>query len=168
MRCIRAAKLALSDFHGLAAWKFSLLERIFLTKICNIWSELPGIRTLSLTRNQITDAGLPHLHGLAALERLQLDEIAITNAGLEAKLADSRIKYLSVRSSKITDEGLRHLTTLNSVVEISIHSPHVTEAGLAQFSRLPSLRRLSINLTRERQNEIPVLNRALPKVEINR
>ncbi len=71
----------------------------------------PSFSTLSLSRSDVTDDGLRHLHRLRNLE------------------------YLRLRATSISDQGLQHLATLPNLKKVELHRTNVTDAGIAELER---------------------------------
>ena len=97
---------------------------------------------------QVTDVGLAHLAGLAALERLYL------------------------HGTPITDRGLAHLTGLPSLQRLDLYRTEVTAAGLVHLQKMPALRRLGLSEyassdRRFTDADIANLREALPNVRID-
>ena len=108
-------------------------------------SDLRQLKHLQLSKCNLTDAGLEHLRGLTGLEDLSLSENPFTGAGL-IHLCDSRaLKSLLVDSTDFDDRGMRCLAQLTNLEELSIeNSPDVTDQGLAFLAQKTSMRTLSI------------------------
>ena len=65
-----------------------------------------------LSGPKVTDAGLVHLTGLTALERLDLVDTQITDAGLVHLSGLTALEELDLSRTRITGSGLVHLTGL--------------------------------------------------------
>jgi Leucine-rich repeat (LRR) protein len=72
---------------------------------------LTKLRTLTLTKTQITDDGLRHVSGLTELLTLRLD------------------------STQITDDGLRHLIGLNNLLQLNLNDTQVTDEGTLDLKK---------------------------------
>ena len=59
--------------------------------------------------DQITDAGMVHLKGLANLETLTLSETQITDAGLVHLVGMTNLQKLIFRGTKVTSAGVAEL-----------------------------------------------------------
>ncbi len=92
----------------------------------------------------MTDAGLAHLEGLKALERLTL-----------------------ISASGITDAGLAHLEGLSELVDLNLYGIPVTDEGPAALSRnLPKLRKLVFAMGRISDRAIKKMKETRPGLKI--
>ena len=66
----------------------------------------------------MTDAGLPLLTGLCALERLGLEATAVTDAGLRHLLDLPKLKTLILWGTVVTDDGVQELAAERPALEI--------------------------------------------------
>ena len=66
-----------------------------------------NLRRLELIDTSITDAGMPNVEGLTAMEELTLAGASITNEGLKSISGLSEVRILSLRDNKITGQGMR-------------------------------------------------------------
>jgi hypothetical protein len=80
---------------------------------------LTRLKTLSLSGNRITDAGLARLAQLTSLESLDLDATDITDAGLVHLEPLRSLKSVNLAATKVTAEGIRKLQTAIPGLEIS-------------------------------------------------
>jgi Leucine-rich repeat (LRR) protein len=62
-----------------------------------------------LRGNQVTNAALAHIEGLAQLQRLNLRDSNVTNAGLEHLKGLTKLKTLTLGITKVTDAGIGDL-----------------------------------------------------------
>jgi hypothetical protein len=108
---------------------------------------LKALEELSVEDAAITDAGLPQLGRLSGLTALALVHTRISDAGL-AQLAGLRhLVSLNLADTAVTDAGLRHLTGLKGLRELSLEGTRVTDAGLAPLGELPLLYYLNLSWT---------------------
>ena len=70
---------------------------------------LTGLRSLTLSGTEVTDAGLARLKGLAALETLDLNFNDITDAGLVHLEGLAALKELHLIDTKVSDAGVAKL-----------------------------------------------------------
>jgi beta-lactamase regulating signal transducer with metallopeptidase domain len=93
-------------------------------------SELTALRELRLTRwwheSEVTDAGMAHLAGLTALERLEIGGPQLTGAALVHLAGMRNLEYLSLYVGELSDEDTRHLDRLGSLKELRLDT---TRAG---------------------------------------
>ena len=99
---------------------------------------------LNLGGTAVTDAGLKQLSGLKNLRRLHLEKTAISDEGLAALKGLAELRYLNLYGTKVSDKGLAALTGLKNLENLYLWQTPVTDAGAAE------------------------LQKALPKVKINR
>ncbi len=66
-------------------------------------------------QNNVTDAGLRHLSGLANLELLNVQYRNVGDEGLKHLRGLTKLKDLDLDSTKVTDAGLEHLRGLTSL-----------------------------------------------------
>ena len=105
-------------------------------------TSLDNIRSLWLSRSDITDRSLPHLAAASSLSKLQLRSTHITDDGLRQFLLGPPLNSLDLCDTQISDDGLQHLARLAeqpySGTSIDLRGSRVTVAGVARF--LKSLR----------------------------
>lgn len=109
-------------------------------------ANLKRLKCLQLggTGQGITDAGMAHLAGLTALDRLVLGGSAVTDRSLAALANMSRLDLVII-SGTFTDAGLRHLEGLTGLRSLTIHSANNFSEAAKQRLRdhLPNLYRLT-------------------------
>ena len=99
---------------------------------------------LNLGGTAVTDAGLKQLSGLKNLRRLHLEKTAVGDDGMAALAGLGELRYLNLYSTKVTDKGLGAIAGLKKLENLYLWQTQVTDAGAAE------------------------LQKALPKVKINR
>jgi hypothetical protein len=107
--------------------------------------DIPGL-SLSSCEN-ITDAGLAHLNGLAKLEDIKLwlnDKI--TDADLAHRKGLAKLERLNLYGCyNISDAGFAHLKGLTKLEWLNLYGCHnITDAGLAHMKGLTKLEQLDI------------------------
>ena len=117
---------------------------------------------VDLSRTQVTDAGLMHLEGFAALQALWLPATKITDARLEHLKGLTQLQRLSLRGSKVTDAGLVGLEHLARLQSLDLAHTQVTDAGLEHLQGLTNLGFLALGGTRVTDAGIEKLKLALP------
>ena len=74
--------------------------------------QFPELGTLDLSHTRVTDAGMPALDNLHALNYLVLAYTAVTDDGL-AKLTDlPSLRHLTLTGSKVTAQGMARIKKL--------------------------------------------------------
>ena len=112
----------------------------------------PRLEWLDLRKANISDAGLEHLKGLTQLKDLDLEETNVTGVGLEHLKGLPHLKTL-VLGGEITNVGLEHLKGLTHLQDLTLGGRNVsnvaaTDAGLEQLKDLPQLRALELHASR--------------------
>lgn len=79
-----------------------------------------------------------------------------------------RLAVLQFRSTKITDAGLAHLKALTQLRSVSLENAAITDAGLAHLKALTQLQELYLKGTKVTGAGIQALQKALPKVKVER
>ncbi|MBL7044862.1 MAG: hypothetical protein ISR77_39915 [Pirellulaceae bacterium] len=85
---------------------------------------LTNLQCLSLSKTQVTDAGLEHLKGLTNLNGLALNDTQITDEGLAHLKGFVRLQYLYLGNTQVTDKGIEGIRTALPNCEI-LESPIV-------------------------------------------
>jgi hypothetical protein len=108
---------------------------------------LSQLQWLSLYRTRVTDAGLEHLKRLSQLQELDLGNTQVTDAGLEHLKGLSQLRSLSLDGTPVTDAGLERLKRLSQLQELHLYGTHVTNTGLEHLKGLSRLQRLFLAST---------------------
>src|SRR5262245_57672116 len=130
----------------------------------------PGkpIVELNLHGKKTTDQDLAMLKGLAFLRTLDLGHSLVTNDGLAHLKNLTRLEELGLHDTKITDVVLVHLKGLTRLKALDLEGTGVTDAGLAHLKGLTSLVSLTLTETKVSDAGVKDLQKALPKVKIER
>lgn len=113
--------------------------------------DLPETTQLDLTTTAIADAGLKHLSGLTRLTHLDVSNTAkndpdegktrITDAGLETLKDLTKLRFLHLSRTDVTDAALKFLTGLPELEELDLYGTRVTDAGAKELEKaLPKVR----------------------------
>ncbi len=105
---------------------------------------LPGLRTLDLNWNRVTNAVLEQTQGSwPDLEELGLDGTEVTDSGISRlEKATPRLQSLSLTGNRgVIDIGIARLTKL-PLRQLHISKTQVTDAGLASVKELSTLEEL--------------------------
>jgi hypothetical protein len=102
---------------------------------------LTALQRLNLMDTHVTDAGLEHLKGLTALQRLDLAYTRVADAGLEHLKGLTALQHLGLSHTQVTDAGLEHLKGLTQLQYLALPSK-VTDAGLVHLKGLTALQGL--------------------------
>jgi hypothetical protein len=105
---------------------------------------LPGLRTLDLNWNRVTNAVLEQTQGSwPDLEELGLDGTEVTDSGIaRLEKATPRLQSLSLTGNRgVTDIGIARLTKL-PLRQLHVSKTRMTDAGLASVKELTALEEL--------------------------
>ncbi len=108
---------------------------------------LTSLRSLQLSRSQVTDAGLEYLQGLTSLKRLTLRVTDVTDAGLAHLQGLTGLEELRLGSTGCSDAGLAHLSALPRLRILGLGNTQVTTAGLARLKASNRLEELVLGGT---------------------
>jgi hypothetical protein len=123
---------------------------------------LTGMRVLELTATNVTDEGLHHLASLTNLQGLGLSHCQISGVGLGhlRNLRDLRELWMS--GARVFDADLMHLAGMSKLVQLGLSGTFITDDGLKTLSRLQALMRIYLFNTEVSQDGIESLRRKLP------
>ena len=103
-----------------------------------------SLRDLTLRGTRVTDAGLACLRALEVLEWVDLEGLPITDVGLAHLEGLREIKHLNLGGTRVGDAGLTYLKGMPSLKFLDLVKTQVTDAGLDRLKGLPS--RCALNL----------------------
>ncbi len=114
---------SLSELEHLQLFRTRDYEGKRLEPFCDASAEhikgLKKLRTLVLTDNNITDAGVAKLVNLDALESLDLDGTDITDASLEFIKKMKSLRYVTVRNTGVTPAAAAKFRSQMTSIEIT-------------------------------------------------
>jgi hypothetical protein len=96
------------------------------------WSalkKLSKLTSLSLTRSEVTDAGLKELAQVTPLTSLTLDSCAITDAGLPELARMKGLQRLSVLDTKITEKAVPILSEMKQLTYLNVGEKQIGKDG---------------------------------------
>jgi hypothetical protein len=102
------------------------------------WSALKKmskLTTLSLSRAEVTDAGLKEIGQLAQLTTLTLDGTPITDAGLPELARLKALKSLSLVDTKITEKAVPILSGLKQLTYLNLSEKQVGKDGAEELKK---------------------------------
>jgi hypothetical protein len=108
------------------------------------FTDLAGLKLLTLRFCNIGDAGLAHLSGLKELQALDLFGTKITDAGLRHVAGMRKLVSLYLARTTVGDEGLKVVADLPELVYLNLHETRVSDAGLATLAPLTKLSTLEL------------------------
>lgn len=98
---------------------------------------LDGLKSLWLSRSEITDVALHRLATAPSLAKLHLRSTRITDDGLRQFLPGPPPQFLGLCCTEVSDSGLQYLAELKELrfpgFTIDVRGSRVTIAGVAQF-----------------------------------
>ncbi len=97
--------------------------------------------------DEITDAWLARLSGLATLRRLDLSNCAIHGRGLRHIAGLTGLRELNLTLTPVSDEGLKHLSQLTELRELGLASTQCNGTGFAHLKALQELERVNFHFT---------------------
>lgn len=124
--------------------------------------EVTQLRSLLLSRTQVTDAGLVHLKHFKRLEWLYLEGTQVTDAGLAEIAEMTQLKSLIVSDTQITDAGLVHLARLKQLRILSIAWTQIKGTEPGHLKQLTQLKCFWLHHTRMTPARVAELRQALP------
>lgn len=102
---------------------------------------LPRLTALLLNNCPISDQGLSHLQGAAALMQLDLTGTRVTDAGLQRLTSLPKLNWLSLERTAVTNEGLTHLQSCSGLTNLNVLKTNLTASGVDDLKRaLPRCR----------------------------
>ena len=130
--------------------------------------ELRRLRSLKLSGNRITDAGMGGVGGLTQLRSLGLSGTAVGDAGLKELRGLRNLESLYLSHTGVTDAGLDDLAGLTGLRLLDLNGNGVTDAGIESLARLRGLRRVYLRGTGVTEEGAARLRQALPDCEVYR
>ena len=110
---------------------------------------LPGkpVIEISLSKTQVTDAGMTKLAGLKNLITLDLGYTQVTDVGLKELAGLKNLEFLGLDETQVTDEGLKELAALTDLNALTLAFTQVTDAGVKELAALKNLTKLCLSDT---------------------
>ncbi|NHZ41168.1 NTF2 fold immunity protein [Massilia aquatica] len=100
---------------------------------------LPKLERLWLGGSAISDAVLPDIARVRALNWLVLDNTGISDAGVAALSGHARLHHLSLRSTQVGDASVPHIVGLASLSYLDVTGSAVTRDGVLALAAHPTL-----------------------------
>jgi hypothetical protein len=134
----------------------------FLTRI-----QAGDLQDLLLVQTQVTDDQLPHVAHLTGLRLLSLSDTDVTDAALLPLRPLSALRVLHMWWCRgITDAAMPHLLALRGLEHVTLGRSSVTDAGVARLAEHPSLKLLSLEDCRVTRGAVAALQRQRPDLRI--
>ena len=123
-------------------------------------------RLEAISRQPITDAGLPHLKLLINLNHLGLTSTGVTGRGMIHLAGLTNLETLELSFTRVDDTGLSHLKALKKLRKLELRYTDVTDAGLVHIEGLENLRELDVRSTKVTDTGLDRLKRARPGLKL--
>ncbi len=108
---------------------------------------LAGLARIDLTDTPVTDAGIVHLKEHSALSAVHLHGTAVTDRGLEHLHGLPKLLGLGLTRTAVTGSFLQHFQDHRTLVVLELDYSKVDNQGLKWLQGLPNLCRLQISHT---------------------
>jgi internalin A len=136
---------------------------------------LSGLEYLDLSSwdSRITAAGVKHLAALKELRFLNLRYAKVSDEGARALGGLTKLRSLGVAATWLTNDSLKHLANLTDLERLDIMgNSALTVEAFEPLTRMTKLKMLHVAGTKmygtpERDRQLAVLRKALPKCEIS-
>ena len=116
------------------------------------------------TSSAVSDAELPRLRALMALEDLELRGSRVAGRGLAQLAALANLKRLDLSNTPVDDAGLANLPCLPALESLALDETAVGDPALNRLRDFPKLRRLSCEKTKVTREGLARLKQALPEI----
>ena len=77
-----------------------------------------------------------HLKGLTKLSELSLSNNQVSDAGLAHLKGLTKLKFLYLSGTQVTDAGLMHLKGLTRLSSLDLTGTHVTQSGVQELQKV--------------------------------
>jgi internalin A len=124
------------------------------------------LHTISLTRGQISTAGLKELGMCRNVWMLTLDKSTIPEGGLKHLAGMTELYSLSTQESTIGDAGARRLAVLPALRNLHLDDTKLTDDGLASLAGCETLTHLSVRRTKVTPAGVAAFQEALPRCKV--
>lgn len=131
-------------------------------------ARLTALQTLGIEGTKVSDAGLKELAGMKDLRRLFVGFSQVTDAGLKELRGLAELQTLYLGYTRVTDAGLKDLSAMTNLQTLALDGTKVTDAGLKLLLPLEKLQTLYLGKTRVTDAGAAQLQKALPKLKIQR
>lgn len=121
--------------------------------------KLTRLRSLSINKTKINDAGIAKLAGLKSLTYLDLRETPITDSSLASISKMQGLRTLNLANTKVTDKGLRYLISMPNLKRLDLSQTAITDATARNIlSKMISLEELNLSRTAITNEGVKALN----------
>jgi hypothetical protein len=129
--------------------------------------KLRGVRMLSLSFTDVSDAGLQELRSWRLLH-LNLEETKTTDEGIQHFRECAQLKSLNLAGTVVGDKTAQLASKFPQLQHLDLSETRVTSQGIIHLAKLRDLRDLSFSDTAVDDAEVDALQQALPQCEIQR
>jgi RNA polymerase sigma-70 factor (ECF subfamily) len=105
---------------------------------------VPGLQTLLMTGNSLSDEALGKLEKFRALRFLVLESTAVTDKGLAQLKEVKTLARLHLAGDKIDDKALQSVREVKGLKRLRLHGTKVTGDGLKALKSLPELETIEL------------------------
>lgn len=133
-------ELAISPAHGVHDQRAS-------AAVLGQIGRLHTLHTLALSGAAITDVGVRHLTGMAALRVLDLSTNRLTDESTHSLCRLTHLKCLDLSYNPITDAGVERLLRLVALEWVNLRGTAITPASGPLLARLPNLKHVFVGDT---------------------
>lgn len=129
---------------------------------------LAHLRTLDLSKTNVTGFGLSHLKGLPELETLDVGDTKVNDPDLEPLTSLPKLKNLGINGTQITDAAMEYIKAMPGLETLDLSNTPVDDAGIGQLKDLKHLTTLELRDTKVTDAGIDALKKSLPDCTIER
>jgi Leucine Rich repeat len=125
------------------------------------------VTDVELQGQQVDDAVLQSLTGLARLKSLSIAGASITDEGIEAIGSMKELQMLSLKYADISDQAAKTITTLPALKTLHLTGTNISDAAIPDLASLPQLSELFIRWTKISDAGARNLAAALPNCAVH-
>jgi beta-lactamase regulating signal transducer with metallopeptidase domain len=142
VECVTEVNMAYAKVDGK-----SVENKVFTDEALFYLRKLPRLKSLMLTRGQISDQGLTFLRGMENIEFVCLmDAWGLTDIGISHVTTLPKLtRFCCNNAEQLTDDSLRHFGQAANLQHLSLDGGRVSDAGLKHLHNLKHLTTLEIN-----------------------
>lgn len=123
----------------------------------------------SLLGSKAKDGMVAETKGLArTLIRANLARTPLGDAAVAHLAACKQLRWLNLSNTAVTDAGLAGLAALGELRYLNLYGTKITDAGLAKLHGMANLEKLYLWQTKVSKKGVAALQKALPKVKVDR
>lgn len=119
-----------------------------LARLRSAFAALPRLKTLRISSDRVTGAGLALLADQPELDTLSVDGTGVDDDTLSLLRDHRRLRVLDLAGTLVTDRGLAHLRLMPRLEAIYLDHLSITDAGLVHLQGMPRLETISLRSDR--------------------